>query len=139
MTIKLLARKLPLEKYPRVKISKDVTLHHFGNFDSKLDVLDRPIWVSDSYEEASYYRQFGIQAPRYTKLVTKEPFEIVDLNGVRLQPIAQEMKCFEHSEWNKLLGEYITEMGEVGIVYAGREIFLAQPNIVISNMLSTAL
>lgn len=137
MSIDKLANELHLGKYPREEINSGAILHHFGTLDSKLHVLDRPIWVSDSFEEASHYKNFGIPAPRYTTLVTKVPFEIVDINGVRLQPLAQKFGCFSHAEWNRLLGDFILAMGEIGIVYAGREIFLANPDLVVCNMSST--
>lgn len=137
MSIDMLAKELPLKKYPRLEIPKGAILHHFGTLDSKIHILDRPIWVSDSFNEASEYKSFGKKAPLYTRLTTTDSFEIVDINGVRLQPLAQKLKCINHAEWNKLLGDYILKMDEIGIVYAGREIFLAKPNLVVSSMAST--
>lgn len=127
----ILAHRLPLHQFPRELISKGVDLHHFGMFDASSDALDRPLWVSDDYACAHEYKNFGIRAPRYTKLVTSEVFEIINLNGMRLQPIAMDMKIYDHKEWNKCLAAYLCTAGVLGIVYAGREIFLPEPGTVI--------
>ena len=128
-----LASALPLRQFARETISAGVDLHHFGTFDASNDKLDRPLWVSDNYAWALKYKKFG-GAPRYTKLVTAHPFQIIDLNGVRLQPIAMQLQIFDHFEWNKRLAGYLTENGVVGLVYGGREIFLPEPSKVVKAM-----
>ncbi len=131
-----LAEHLPLGKFPRISIAEGAELHHFGTLDASNHQLDRPIWVSDVFEGAHDYKNFGVPAPRYTKLITSISFEILDLNGVRLQPIAMQLKIYDHSEWNRCLAKYLSSSGVLGIVYAGREIFLPEPGKVIKNMSS---
>ena len=128
-----LASSLPLHQFPRETISASAELHHFGIFDGEKHVLDRPIWVSDDYASALEYKNFGVAAPRYTKLVTAVAFEIVNLNGASLQPIAMKLNIPSHFEWNKLLAAYLIENGLLGLVYAGREILLAKPSRVIKT------
>jgi len=131
-----LAEHLPLGKFPRTSITKGTELHHFGTLDASKHQLDRPIWVSDVFEGAQDYKNFGVLAPRYTKLITSISFEILDLNGVGLQPIAAKLKLYDHCEWNKFLAKYLSSNGVLGIVYAGREIFLPEPAKVINTLSS---
>lgn len=128
-----LASALPLHQFPRETIFASVELHHFGIFDGAKHGLDRPLWVSDDYACALEYKNFGVAAPRYTKLVTAIAFEVVNLNGIRLQPIAMRLNVSSHSDWNKRLAAYLAENGLLGLVYSGREILLAEPSTVIKT------
>lgn len=124
----ILANELPLREFPRAEILAGTTLHHFGILDALSHDLDRPLWVSDNYECAVGYKNFGVPAPRYTTLTASKDFEIIDLNGIRLQPIAMQLKIYDHSNWNKCLATYLSQHGVAAIVYAGREIFLPEPS-----------
>ncbi|GHT86832.1 hypothetical protein AGMMS49960_16570 [Betaproteobacteria bacterium] len=86
-----LASALPLHQFPRETISTSAELHHFGISDGAKHKLNRPLWVSDDYACALEYKNFGVATPRYTKLVTAIAFEIVNLNSVRLPPIAMQL------------------------------------------------
>lgn len=126
-----LAAELPLGKFPAQTLPAGTTLHHYGSLDVSRDQLDRPIWVSDNHACATGYKNFGVAAPRYTTLVTAIPVRLLDLNPTRLQPIASKLQVPSHRAWNSLLAEYFRNHSVMGIVYCGREIFLADPNTVI--------
>ena len=128
-----LASLLPLQKFPLQKIEASEILHHFGTFDGAKHGLDRPLWVSEDYDCAYQYKNFGVAAPRYTKLVTAIAFEIVDLNGVSLQSIAEKLGYQDHSEWNNRLAAHLSDNGFLGLVYVGREILLADPSKLIKT------
>lgn len=130
------ATALPLKNFPRSKILAQTELHHFGSLDASLHHLDRPLWVSDNYSCAEGYKNFGVLAARYTTLTTFKDFEIVDLNGILFQPIAMQLKIYDHSEWNECLATYLLLHGVDAIVYAGREIFLPEPSRVVQLKIS---
>jgi hypothetical protein len=126
---------LPLHQFPGETISTGTEFHHFGTLDASAGKLDRPLWVSDRYDCALPYKNFGLlPAPRYTKLVTADAFKIVDLNGIGLQQISAQLNIYDHCEWNKHLAAYLAKCSVCGIVYAGREIFLPDPSQVIRSM-----
>lgn len=131
-----LAEHLPLRKYLSETIACGTELHHFGKFDASKHQLDRPIWVSDTFECALAYKTFGVAAPRYTKFITKFSIDIINLNGVHLQKIAEKLEIYNHSDWNKCLAAHLVTNNILGIVYAGRELFLPQPNAVIKETCS---
>lgn len=128
-----LASALPLHEFPRETISAGSELHHYGILDASKDSLHKPLWVSDRFEKALEYIGFGVRAPRYTKLVTYKPFEIVDLTGVSLMEVAEE-GFIDHPDWYRRLAAYLVKNRVLGIVYAEREIFLPEPNQVIRQM-----
>ncbi len=133
-----LAEDLPLHTFPRETSAESAVLHHFGLINAAADSLDRPIWVSDVYDDALPYKTFGTPT-HYTQLVTGTQFAIVDLNDVSLQQIAAKHGVSSHSDWNRRLGHYLDENNVTGIVYCGREIFLSQPQLVIATMKSTII
>lgn len=128
---KLLSQELPLRQFPAVTLPRDTVLHHFGAFDAANHKLDRPIWVSDEFEVAQEYQFFGVPAPFYTVLSLHSPLTAVDLNGKRLQPLATALNMPSHRAWNLCLAAYLHRGRVQAIVYAGREIFLADPAQVI--------
>jgi hypothetical protein len=125
--IRQLHSLLPIGIFKREVLRESLELHHFGTLNSSVHTLNRPIWVSDIYGEASQYRYFGVPAPFYTKLTLADSVEIINIGESRLQPIAMKLKIYDHSEWNNVLSEYLKEHRIAGLVYAGREIFLADP------------
>ena len=131
---KLLSQELPLRQLPTVTLPRDTVLHHFGAFDAANHKLDRPIWVSDAFEVAQEYQYFGVPAPFYTVLSLHSPLSVADLNGKRLQPLAAALNMPSHRAWNVCLAAYLRVSRAQAILYAGREIFLADPAQVIGQV-----
>lgn len=124
--VHLLAPEIDILQYPVVSIPASTMLHHFGTYDAAKNSLDRPMWVSDLLSAAARYKNFGTP-PRYSTFVTIGSVELRDLNGFRLQPIANKLGLKSHYDWNELLASFLSGTKVQGIVYAEREIFIANP------------
>lgn len=124
--------------FKRDTLEKGSELHHFGGFNKAEHTLTLPIWVSDSYEKAKEYENFGVRAHYYSVLVTTRDIALFDLNGVSLFEIAMSIGAKSHKEWNQILSEALDILSIEAFVYAGREIFVGSPEDILVPISSVA-